>query len=86
MDHWDSRKPTRDQREPILFNQVLKGRPKTHQYATEREFARANNLPIFAGNDIADFVAYPNAHDVPPQGFFSKNARRRWADRRVKCV
>ena len=58
MDHWDSRKPTRDQREPILFNQVLKGRPKTHQYATRREFARTNNLPIFAGKDIADFIAY----------------------------
>jgi hypothetical protein len=73
MDHWVSRKPTRDQREPILFNQVLKGRRKTHQYATRREFARANNLPIFAGKDTADFIAYPNAHDVSLQRCFFQN-------------
>ena len=73
MDHWVSRKPTRDQRKPILFNQVLKGRRKTHQYATRREFARTNNLPIFAGKDIADFIAYPNAHDVSLQRCFFQN-------------
>src|SRR3954451_4779463 len=33
MDHWDSQGPTRDQRESILFNQVLEGCSKTHQYA-----------------------------------------------------
>src|SRR3954468_4404917 len=77
MDHWDSRKPTSDQRDPIPFNQVLKGRPKTHQYATRREFARTNNFPIFAGSDIADFVSYLDAHSGSSQRCF-KSACRRW--------
>jgi hypothetical protein len=72
MDHWDSRKPTRDQREPILLNQVLKGRPKTHQYVTRSEFARTNHFPIFAGSDIADFVSDLDVHDLSSPAMFQK--------------
>jgi hypothetical protein len=72
MDHWDSQRPTRDQREPFLFNQVLEGCSKTHQYATRREFARSNNFPIFAGSDIANFVSYLDAHDLPSRAMFQK--------------
>jgi hypothetical protein len=55
------------------FQSSTQRTPQTHQYATRREFARTNNLPIFVGKDIADFIAYPNAHDVSLQRCFFQN-------------
>jgi hypothetical protein len=45
----------------------------------------STNFPIFTGDDLADFVAYLDAHGVPRQRCF-RNACRRWADRSEKSI
>jgi hypothetical protein len=46
----------------------------------ERVCTHQPTSPIFTGDDVADFVAYLDAHGVPRQRCF-RNACRRWADR-----